>query len=110
VAPLVVLAGVYENGVLLHTVPVNELLKTGVGLTVMVNEDVEPEHPLATGVTVIVDIIGAVPGFDAMNDAIFPLPVPAARPIDVLLFQLNTVPDTGPLNVTAVVALPLHTV
>jgi hypothetical protein len=40
------------------------------------------------------------------------LPVPAAaRPILVVLFvQLNTSPATAPLNVTADVAAPLHTV
>jgi hypothetical protein len=40
------------------------------------------------------------------------LPVPlAASPIDVLLLvQLNVVPATAPLKVTAVVELPLHTV
>ena len=46
----------------------------------------------------------------AVNAAILPVPL-AARPIDVvLLVQLNTVPVTAPLNVTAVVADPLHTV
>ena len=39
-----------------------------------------------------------------------PLPL-AARPIDgVLLIQLNTVPGTGPLNITGAVGAALHTV
>lgn len=63
---------------------------------------------LNVGVTVMVDTTGAPPLLTAVNDAISPVPE-AARPVVVLLFvQLNTVPGTVPLNVTAVVALPLH--
>jgi hypothetical protein len=36
-------------------------------------------------VTVIVEVIGLVPEFNAVNDGIIPLPF-AASPIDVLLF------------------------
>ena len=58
--------------------------------------------------TVIVATIGALVEFVAVNDEIFPLPF-AARPIAVLLFvQKYVVPATVPLNVTAVLELPLH--
>lgn len=68
----------------------------GVGFTLMVKTSGVPEHPFATGVTVIVAVTGAVPVFVAVNDEIFPVPL-APSPIDVaLLVQLNTVPNTGP--------------
>ena len=44
-----------------------------------------PIQPFATGVTVIVDVTGAVPGLVAVNDAMSPFPFDA-RPVDVLLF------------------------
>ena len=51
---------------------------------------------MAVGVTVIVEAIGAVVAFVAVNDGIFPEPL-AARPIAVLLFvHVNVVPLTGP--------------
>jgi len=63
---------------------------------VIVNVDAAPVHPFAVGVTEIVDVIGEVVAFVAMNDGIFPEPL-AARPIAVLLFvQANVVPLTGP--------------
>ena len=62
-----------------------------------------------TGVTVIVATKGVVPGFCAIKADILPLPL-AARPIAGVLFvQLNTVPVTVPVNVTAAVLLSLHT-
>ena len=55
-------------------------------------------------------VTGAVVLFTAMNDPILPVP-PAARPIVVLLLvQLNTVPGTGPVIVTAALAVPLQSV
>ena len=46
----------------------------------------------------------------AVNDGMVPVPL-APSPMDrLLLVQLYTVPATGPVNVTAVVAAPLHTV
>lgn len=62
------------------------------------------------GVIVMVAVTGVEPGFKATNDGtvLFPL---AASPMDVLLLvQLYTVPATGPVIVTAVVAVPLQTV
>ena len=65
--------------------------------------------PLVAGLTVMVAVTGVPPVFTALNEAIFPIPL-AARPIDGVLFvQLNTVPATGPVKVTAVVGDPLHT-
>jgi D-ribose pyranose/furanose isomerase RbsD len=59
-------------------------------------------------VTVIVATTGALVALVAVNDAMFPAPE-AARPIDGALFvQLNTVPGTLPLKLTAVVAVLLH--
>ncbi len=90
-------------------------LTLGTGLTVMVNEIGAPVHTApvvgeVTGVTVIVAVSGAFVAFVAVNEAISPLP-DAARPMPVLLFvQLNTVPATEPLKVTAVVDEPVQTV
>ena len=69
-----------------------------------------PEQRFATGVTVIVAVTGVAPLLSPLKEAISPVPL-AAKPIDVVLFvQLNAVPITPPLNVTAEVAIPLHTV
>ena len=83
------------------------------GFTVIVNVigvPVQVTPPLVyDGVTVIVATTGVVPVFTAVNDAMLPVPL-AARPIDVVLFvQLNTVPVTAPLKVTAAVAEPVQT-
>lgn len=62
------------------------------------------------GVIVIVAVTGVDPVLIAVNDGIVLVPL-AANPMLVLLFvQLYTVPATGPVIVTAVVAVPLHTV
>lgn len=62
------------------------------------------------GVIVIVAVTGVLPLLMAMNDGMVLVPL-AASPIDGVLFvQLYTVPATGPVIVTAVVAAPLHTV
>ena len=50
----------------------------------MVNEVDAPGHPLATGVTVIVAVIGALVLFTAVKELILPVP-DAAKPILVLL-------------------------
>jgi hypothetical protein len=82
----------------------------GEGLTVIVNVCGVPGHPLAVGVTVIVDVTAVVPVLMALKAAMLPLPL-AASPMDVLLLvQLKVVPATAPLKVTAVVEAPLHTV
>ena len=83
---------------------------TGVGLTVIVNVIDGPLQPLATGVTVIVAVTGALVVFVAVKAAILPVP-DAARPMLVLLFvQLNVVPPTAPVKLIAVVVAPLHSV
>lgn len=82
----------------------------GVGLTVIVNVIGVPAQLLAVGVTVIVATTGAVVILVAVKLAILPVP-DAARPIDGwVLVQLNTVPATAPLKLTAAVAVLLHTV
>lgn len=61
------------------------------------------------GVIVIVAVTGVEPVLMAINDGMVLVPL-APSPIDVLLLvQLYTVPATGPVMVTAVVAVPLHT-
>jgi hypothetical protein len=74
----------------------------------MVKVTLGPGHPFAIGVTVMVAVTGALVAFVAMNDGISPLPA-AARPIEVvLLVQLYTVPNTGPVKCTSSVAAPLQ--
>ena len=69
-----------------------------------------PTQPLAVGVTVIVEVTGAVPVLVPVNAPMLPLPLPA-KPILVLLFdQAKVVPLTGPAKFTAVVDAPLHNV
>jgi hypothetical protein len=56
----------------------------------------------------MVAVIGAVPGFVAVNEGTFPDPL-AARPMAVLLFvQVNVVPATGPASVFAAAVAPLQ--
>ena len=75
----------------------------------MVNVTGVPLHPFADGVTVIVAVTGVVPILVAVNTGIFPVPF-APSPIEVLLFdQVNVVPVTGPVKLTAVVDAPLQT-
>ena len=63
-----------------------------------------------TGVIVIVAVTGVDPVLIAVNDGIVLVPL-AANPMLILLFvQLYTVPATGPVIVTAAVAVALHTV
>lgn len=94
----------------LQTVWLDTVFTVGVGFTVTVNELGVPVQLLATGVTVIVDVIGALVLLVAVNGAIFPLPL-AAKPIAEFEFaQLNCVPVTGPVKFTAVVSAPLQAV
>ena len=82
----------------------------GVGFTVIVKETDAPVQPFAVGVTVIVATTAVVPLFVAVNEAIFPVPLPA-NPIEGLLFvQLNVVPLTEPVNMMALVDALLQTV
>jgi hypothetical protein len=94
----------------LHSVWLETAFTVGVGLTVIVKVVDAPTHPLAVGVTMITAVTGALAVFVAVNAAISPVPV-AASPIEVALFvQLNVVPLTEPLKLTAVVVAPLHKV
>ena len=104
------LAGAYVNAVLLHDVSgFVKLLNTGVGLTVIIKLCETPGQLLATGLTLIAAVTGAVVVLFAANEAILPVPLPA-RLTDVLLFvQLYIVPLTNePLKVIAVEFEPLH--
>jgi hypothetical protein len=93
-----------------HSVWLATVFTTAVGLTVMVNVTDVPGQPAATGVTVIVAVTGALVVLVAVKLGMLPVP-DAARPIlGVLFVQLNTVPATGLVKVTAVVLVPLHTV
>ena len=58
----------------------------------------------------MVAVTGAVVAFVAVKLAILPVPLAASPMPGVLFVQLYVVPATDPLNVTAVVALLLHTV
>jgi len=65
-----------------------------------------PVQAFAVGVTVMVAVIGVVPGFKPMNAGIFPFPE-AAKPIAGLLFvHVNVVPVTLLAGVTAMEVLP----
>jgi hypothetical protein len=93
-----------------HSVWLATAATTGVGLTVIVKLIDWPGQPLAVGVTVIVAVIGELVALVATKLGILPVPL-AANPIEVLLFvQLNVVPATAPVKVTAVVLAPAHSV
>ena len=86
----------------------------GVGFTVIVNVigvPVQVVPPLVNvGVTVIVAVTATAVAFVPMKLAILPVP-DAPSPMEVLLLvQLYTVPAAVPVNVTAAVGAPLHTV
>lgn len=76
----------------------------------MVNVTDVPGQPAATGVTVIVAVTGALVVLVAVKLGMLPEPLAAKPMLGVLLVQLNTVPDTGLVKLTAVVAAPLHNV
>jgi len=59
-----------------------EKVITGKGLTVMVKDDGVPTQEFASGVTVIVDVTGWVPGLFAVKGSMSPVPL-AANPIAV---------------------------
>jgi hypothetical protein len=58
---------------------------TGIGLTVIVKDCVDPTHAPEEGVTTIVAVTGELPEFKAVNDAIFPTPL-AGKPIEGVSF------------------------
>ena len=66
--------------------------------------------PDVDGVTVMVPVTGALVAFNPVKEAILPDPL-AAKPMDVVVFvQLNVVPATVPLKITAAVAVLLQIV
>lgn len=102
------------NAIVVMAVPVQMVCAAGVatafgvGFTVIVKLTGVPVQVPSAGVTVMVATTGAVPVFTALNEAILPVPL-AAKPTDGVLFvQLKVVPGTVPVNVTAVVAVPLQ--
>ena len=83
-------------------------LTDGVGFTVIVNENGDPVHPFADGVTVMVATIADVPALVAVNEGISPFPL-AVSPMDGWsLVHAKVVPATGPPKVMAVVVAPLQ--
>ena len=68
----------------LHNVWPDTEATVGVGLTVMLNDVVEPVQPLAEGVTTIFATCGVVPVLIAANEPIVLVPL-AERPMLVLL-------------------------
>lgn len=83
-------------------------MTVAVGNTVIVNAMGVPTHAFAVGVTVMVAITGAVPGFVAVNEGITPVPV-ADKPMDgALLVHAKVVPATGLPKVIEVVNVPLQ--
>jgi hypothetical protein len=81
-------------------------IATGIGFTVMVNNNGVPKHPSATGTTVIVATIGPLPALVAVNEGTFPMPF-AASPMDgVVLTHAKAVPAIGPVRDIAAVIAP----
>jgi len=72
----------------------------------MVNVVGVPAQPLAVGVTVMVEVMGAVPLFNPVNDGISPLPEAGKPMTGLLLVQVNVVPVTLLTGVTNVEELP----
>ena len=94
----------------LQTVWLPTELRTGVGLTLIVNITAAPLQPFAIGVTEMIARIGDEVLFIPVNDGMFPVPL-AARPIEGLSFvQLYVVPAIVPEKLIAVVFVPLHIV
>lgn len=79
-----------------------------VGFTVIVKLADVPLQPDADVVTVMVAVTGALVVLVAVKLGILPVPLAAKPMLGVLFVQVNTVPATGLVNVTAVVAAPLH--
>lgn len=94
----------------LHLVWLDDGVTSGVGFTVSAKLVGVPKQPFNSGVTVITPNTGTLVALAAINAPISPDPV-AGRPMEGLaLVQPNVVPVNEPVNVTAVVDAPLHTV
>ena len=70
---------------------------TGVGLTVMVNDTGRLIQPSCVFVTWILETIGTFVAFVAMKAGRLPVPLAAARPIEVLELVQLKVPPAGEL-------------
>jgi hypothetical protein len=68
-----------------HILKLDGTVAEGSGLTEIIYEDEGPTHPFNTGVTVMVELIVVVPGFEATKVGISPLPL-AGSPMAVLEF------------------------
>ena len=68
----------------LQTTWLTGILAVGVGFTVIRNVEADPTHPFAVGVMLMVELMGALEGFVATNEGMFPDPFDT-RPMDVLL-------------------------
>jgi len=75
---------------------------------VIVNVFDDPIQPLAFGVTVIMAIIGVKPLFTVVNEAIFPLPLPAKPIVGLSFVQSKVVPVRLPVKDSVPFASPLH--
>lgn len=91
----------------LHTAWFEGAVTVGVGLTVIVNDVVDPLHEPNEGVTTIVAVTGAAPVLIAANAAMLPVPV-GASPIDGVSF-VHEYDDADPVKFTRVVFAPLQT-
>jgi hypothetical protein len=92
----------------LHTAWLAGVVTVGVGLTVTVNVWAVPVQPAAKGVTVIKAFTGAEPWLVAVKAAMLPVPEDASPMEGTVFVQLNVLPLTAPVKVTAAVATPLH--
>jgi len=82
---------------------------SGAGFTVMVYVEGIPGHVFAVGVTVIVAVMGVVPGLVAVNEGTFPFPL-APRPMAVLLLvHANVAPGVVLVKFDAGTVAPLQT-
>lgn len=68
----------------LQSVRLATALTAGKGLTVMLNVCAVPEQLLAVGITETVAVMGEAELFEAVNEAMLPLPL-APSPIEVVL-------------------------
>ena len=65
-----------------------------------------PTHPFATGVIVIVEVIGDAVEFVVANEGMSPEPLAASPMVGLLFIQVNVVPFTGPDNVVTAATVP----
>jgi hypothetical protein len=91
----------------LQTATSATVVTDGVGLTVIENVVVDPEHEFEKGSTVINAVTGVLPTLVAVKLAILPPPVNGLKPTLVVEVQVKTV-DGNPLKVVIGITTPLH--